>query len=158
MLKFELMQDAEGMSFLLPRKAHVHDAGWDLRSFSAQIAPDGITRVRTGVIAHIPPGYAGLLRERSSWAKAGLQVLGGVIDSGYTGEIIVLVRNWGLAYDAMYMSLRTSSDDDEEIMRAIQHPAFAQLVVVKLYDEKAEGAFVEDREQRSTRGFGSTGY
>jgi dUTP pyrophosphatase len=49
----------------------------------------------TGVRIHIPEGYVGLVKERSSIIKTGLAVRAGVIDPGFTGEIFVSLVNLG---------------------------------------------------------------
>ncbi len=51
--------------------------------------------VHTGVKAEIPFGYVGLLKDRAALASMGLMTLGGVIDSGYRGEIKALLLNTG---------------------------------------------------------------
>lgn len=54
-------------------------------------------RIPTGVAMAIPAGYFGLILGRSGLASRGLDMLGGVIDSDYRGEmhaIVVLLRLW----------------------------------------------------------------
>ncbi len=50
----------------------------------------------TDLLFGIPEGYFGLIKVRSSLAIAGLSVEGGVIDSGYNREIIVIIINQNL--------------------------------------------------------------
>jgi dUTP pyrophosphatase len=78
-----------------PSRAHETDAGIDLTVIEQhQIPPGGYTQIRTGVRASVPAGYWGLIIGRSSaWAKLRIEVKLGVIDSGYTGELMVAVVN-----------------------------------------------------------------
>lgn len=51
-------------------------------------------RIRTGIALEIPDGYVGLCWDKSGLAmNHGIKVLGGVIDSGYRGELILGVSN-----------------------------------------------------------------
>ena len=81
----------------LPTKAHASDAGYDLYSCErVEIKEQKSALVRTGIKANLPPGYYGRIASRSGLAaKHGLDVAAGVIDNGYNGEIMVLLRNHG---------------------------------------------------------------
>lgn len=81
-----------------PTKAHTFDAGWDLYSDEhIAIMPGTRQAVKTGIAIDIPQGFVGLIWPRSGLAANwSLQVMGGVVDSGYHGEIIVLLYNAGL--------------------------------------------------------------
>lgn len=74
-------------------KAHVHDAGYDLRAQELDVVKPGeITMVGTGVYGNVPPGHVGLVCSRSGLAtREGVIVVNapGIIDAGYTGEIKV---------------------------------------------------------------------
>jgi dUTP pyrophosphatase len=76
---------------ILPTKAHASDAGFDLYAISAgYISADDLTPIRLGFSAEIPEGYYCQVFGRSSLAKQGVVILGGVIDSGFRGEWTVL--------------------------------------------------------------------
>ncbi|MGH2729960.1 MAG: dUTP diphosphatase, partial [Actinomycetota bacterium] len=81
----------------LPAYAHSGDAGLDL--FSAHdvtIDPGGRMAIPTGIAVAIPPGYAGFVHARSGRAlNEGLALANapGLIDTGYRGEIKVIVVN-----------------------------------------------------------------
>ena len=81
----------------LPGYAHPGDAGADLYAASAvEIKPGGRAIVPTGVAVEMPDGYVGLVHPRSGLAaKLGVTVLNapGTIDSGYRGEIMVILVN-----------------------------------------------------------------
>lgn len=79
----------------LPTKAHETDAGFDLYSIEdCDIQAKQRKTVRTGVSLQIPDDYAGLIWPRSGLSvKKGIDVLAGVIDAGYRGEIMVCLYN-----------------------------------------------------------------
>ena len=73
---------------VIPTKAHLTDAGFDLTCTSLDFADDVIT-YNTGIAVAIPKGYVGLLFSRSSVYKQDLILANcvGVIDSSFRGEI-----------------------------------------------------------------------
>jgi dUTP pyrophosphatase len=81
----------------LPGYAHPGDAGADLYAAApADILPGGRAIVPTGVAIELPDGFVGLVHPRSGLAaKLGVTVLNapGTIDSGYRGEIMVILVN-----------------------------------------------------------------
>ena len=88
-----------------PEKAHSLDAGYDIRTPVKVTVPPvqawsdgafvGSAKVDTGIHVEIPEGYVGLLKSKSS-LNVGLDIIGeGVIDSGYTGSIVVKRYNMG---------------------------------------------------------------
>ena len=81
----------------LPSYAREGDAGLDLLSAEDVILkPGDRAAVATGIAVAIPPGYAGFVHPRSGRAlREGLAIVNGpgLIDSGYRGEIKVLVTN-----------------------------------------------------------------
>lgn len=78
----------------LPTKANPSDLGFDLRSTANyQLLPGEVTKIPTRIACGFPEGYGGLILDRSSMASRGLKVVGGVIDNGYTGELIVCIIN-----------------------------------------------------------------
>jgi dUTP pyrophosphatase len=129
----------------LPRYARPGDAGLDL--FAAEhvtLRPGERAQVRTGIAVAIPVGYAGHVQARSGRAaREGLGVLNapGLIDSGYRGEIQVILVNWDPATPV-------------EIKRGDR---IAQLVIVRV--EHAQLEVVEDlpSSERGEGGHGSTG-
>lgn len=80
---------------VLPSYARSGDAGMDLHALEeTTVRPGEIKQVRTGVAMEIPDGYVGLVWDKSGVAqKFGLKTLGGVIDSGYRGEVLVGIVN-----------------------------------------------------------------
>lgn len=80
-----------------PSRAHPGDAGLDLRAVEARsIGPGERAMVPTGIAVEIPPGHAGLVLPRSGLAaRHGIALVNapGLIDSGYRGELRVLLLN-----------------------------------------------------------------
>jgi dUTP pyrophosphatase len=79
----------------IPTRANPNDAGADLYSIeSVVIPPLSRTIVKTGIVLEIPESYYGRIAPRSGLAaKSGIDVLAGVIDSSYRGEIGVVLFN-----------------------------------------------------------------
>lgn len=74
----------------LPEKAHIDDAAFDLFACEpAEVRGGRVHRVHTGIAIELPPGWAGLILGRSSYAALGITPLGNLIDPGYRGEWIV---------------------------------------------------------------------
>src|ERR1700759_3548939 len=81
----------------LPARAHPDDAGLDLHALdAATLAPGQRASIPTGIAVEIEPGHAGLVLPRSGLAaRHGISVVNapGLIDSGYRGELRVLLLN-----------------------------------------------------------------
>ncbi len=80
-----------------PERAHDDDAGYDLRAAEAcRLGPGERASVGTGLAVAIPDGCAGLVLPRSGLARdhgIALANAPGLIDSGYRGEVRVLLLN-----------------------------------------------------------------
>jgi dUTP pyrophosphatase len=131
----------------MPERAHMGDAGYDLRSVQrVDLAPGGRALVRTGISIAIPEGYAGLVLPRSGLAIShGISLVNtpGLIDSGYRGEIRVPLIN----------------HDREETFLIEEGTRIAQLVLVRAASALfAEVEFLESAtDGRGESGFGSSG-
>jgi dUTP pyrophosphatase len=81
----------------LPTRAHSGDAGLDLHALQeVTLAPGERASLATGIAVEIEPGHAGLVLPRSGLAaRHGISVVNapGLIDSGYRGELQVLLLN-----------------------------------------------------------------
>jgi dUTP pyrophosphatase len=128
----------------LPAYARPGDAGLDLHaSESVKLEPGERRLVPTGLAIAIPEGHAGLVLPRSGLAmQKGVTVLNapGLIDSGYRGELKVLLINHGPAVVAIERGERIAQ-------LVIQAVARARLVEVERLPDSARGE----------GGFGSTG-
>lgn len=84
---------------IVPKRMSSGAAGYDLHSSVRDdilIEPGTQTIIDTGVGIVIPEGYYGRIAPRSSLAvKYGINVMAGVIDSDYRGELKVILRNHG---------------------------------------------------------------
>src|SRR5689334_17437353 len=82
---------------VLPKRGSALAAGLDLLSIEdVELPPKQRAMVRTGLAVAIPPGFYGRVAPRSGLAaKNGLDVLAGVIDSDYRGEICCILYNTG---------------------------------------------------------------
>jgi dUTP diphosphatase len=82
---------------VLPRQAYAGDAGLDLSSCEhVVLEPGERATVPTGLAVEIPEGYAGFVQPRSGLAaRHGIGVVNspGLIDSGYRGEVRVVLLN-----------------------------------------------------------------
>ncbi len=81
----------------MPSRAQPGDAGLDLRAVERVVlAPGRRARVATGIAIELPPDHAGWIVPRSGLAERhgiGLVNAPGLIDSGYRGELCVLLLN-----------------------------------------------------------------
>lgn len=81
----------------IPTRATEHAAGYDLRAtHPVCIVPEGRATIATGVTINFPPGVHGEIRPRSGHAvRSGVDILAGVIDGDYRGEIKAVLVNHG---------------------------------------------------------------
>tara|TARA_Y100000114_G_scaffold6862_2_gene5497 strand:- start:741 stop:1166 length:426 start_codon:yes stop_codon:yes gene_type:complete len=126
-----------------PTKSHVADAGYDLFSTEeVSLKPFQRKVVKTGIKLSIPAGFYGRIAPRSGLAvKNGVDVLAGVIDSGYHGEIGVVLIN----------------TDKFESVNLPKSSRIAQLIFEKFEDINFETVLSLDVSERQEGGFGSSG-
>jgi dUTP pyrophosphatase len=128
-----------------PEQAHDGDAGYDLyASEAALLGPGQRASVGTGIAVAIPEGCAGLVLPRSGLARRhgiGLANAPGLIDSGYRGELRVLLLN---------------TDRSEEFQVDVGD-RIAQLLLVRYESGPIEEVAELDATARGEGGFGSTG-
>ena len=76
---------------IIPTRASKESAGLDLySSIDVDIEVGSIKKLNTGICISLPENSYGSIRDKSSLASKGILTLGGVIDSDYTEEIIVI--------------------------------------------------------------------
>jgi dUTP pyrophosphatase len=126
----------------IPAYAHPGDAGLDLYvAEDVTLLSGKRAGVLTGIAMEIPEGYVGLIWDKSGLSmRHGLKTLGGVIDAGYRGEVIVGIINL--------------SDEEHTIQKGEK---VAQMII-----QRKESVAIEETEKlsetaRGERGFGSTG-
>ena len=79
---------------IIPTVATAGSAGFDLYSVvNCIVAPGGVQTINTGIRMQFPPGYFGKVFGRSELAMTQIDALGGVIDSDYRGDIMVIIQN-----------------------------------------------------------------
>lgn len=76
---------------------YADDAAFDLYTTEdVEVAPNAPVQIPTGIAMEIPTGYVGLIWDKSGLSHTyALKTLGGVIDSGYRGEVKVGMINLG---------------------------------------------------------------
>jgi dUTP pyrophosphatase len=129
----------------LPTRAHEGDAGLDLYAAEgARIGPGQRVSVGTGLAVAIPAGLAGLVLPRSGLAlKQGVTLVNspGLIDTGYRGEVRILLLN-------------TDSSSEAKIAKGDR---IAQLLLVPIATANPLESDELDSTGRGAGGFGSTG-
>lgn len=125
-----------------PVRGHETDAGLDLRTMGDVTIPrGGYVIFDTGVHVEIPKGYFGKLESKSGLnVNHGIVCLGGTIDAGYTGSIVVKLYNLG--------------DDHYSFRRGDK---IVQLIIQPCELPKIEYVTSLEKTERADGGFGSTG-
>jgi dUTP pyrophosphatase len=129
----------------LPSYGRAGDAGLDLLAADdVSLQPRERAAVRTGVAVAIPEGFAGFVHARSGRAlREGLALVNapGVIDSGYRGEIKVILVNL----------------DAQASVHIKRGDKIAQLIVQPIRTIQLDEVEMLPRSERGEGGFGSTG-
>jgi dUTP pyrophosphatase len=140
-IKIKLLDD----ELPVPRYSHPGDAGLDLPSrVDMVLEPGQRAMVATGIAVAIPPGFAGFVLPRSGLAaRNGIALVNspGLIDSGYRGELTVVMIN----------------TDRTEPFRIRRGDRIAQLVIQRVEEVTLIHAQDLDDTSRGKGGFGSTG-
>ncbi len=78
----------------LPTRAHHDDAGLDIYCcIETVIPPHQTIKVSTGIAYEVPDGYCVFAWDKGSLGSKGIKTLGGVLDSGYRGELFIPIHN-----------------------------------------------------------------
>jgi dUTP pyrophosphatase len=132
-------------SLPIPKYAHKGDAGLDLySSINCILNPYDRKLIPTGIKIAIPEGYAGFVQAKSGLAiKYGLALVNspGLIDSGYRGEVCVILIN----LDKQNKILINKGDK------------ICQLIIQKIENVDLEVSEDLEKTDRGEGGFGSTG-
>lgn len=125
----------------LPLRATESSAGLDIfLPHDTLLYKDQTTKIKTNLIIELPPNTTGLITGRSSISSLGLNVITGIIDNDYRGEIGVIIHNF--------------SQSDRVL---VQGERFAQLLIIPtILCEVKEKQNIQSIESRKG-GFGSTG-
>ena len=126
---------------IMPTRAHSTDAGLDLYSpKELVIRPHNSATVDTGVHVEIPEGYAGFLKSKSGLNVKWSIQSDGVIDTGYTGSIVVKLYNHA---NVPYVVKKKDK--------------ITQLVLMKIGLPELEVVDSLEATERGDNGFGSSG-
>jgi dUTP pyrophosphatase len=129
----------------LPCYARPGDAGADLvTAEDVHLAPGGRATVRTGIAIALPEGYAAFVHPRSGLAaRHGVTLVNapGTIDSGYRGEIQVILLNTD---PARPVTFRRGDRIAQLVVQRVEHATFREVAALP-GSARGEG------------GFGSTG-
>ena len=128
---------------VIPKRAHPSDAGLDLVSIEqVEIPPLKRAVIRTGIAIELPSNSAGLIWPRSGMAvRGGINVLAGVVDAAFRGEIGVVLHNTDP------YSPYTVNAGDKVAQLLVQQVMLVDCVEVENLGDTARGE----------GGFGSTG-
>ena len=127
---------------VLPLRGSALAAGLDVCSIEdVEIGPKQRVIAKTGLAVAIPAGFYGRIAPRSGLAaKKGLDVLSGVIDSDYRGEILCLLYNTG-----------------DEMINLPAGSKICQMIIEQIITPDAAWVTELDETARGAGGFGSTG-
>jgi dUTP pyrophosphatase len=127
---------------VVPSRATEFSAGYDLTSVMDVYIPDrGRVAIPTGISIRTPPDTYGRIAPRSGLAlRHGIDVLAGVIDHDYSGEIVVILYN--------------TSDTDYFVKKGDR---IAQLILEKIATPDVAVVLELSDTERGDGGFGSTG-
>jgi dUTP pyrophosphatase len=130
---------------VMPSRAYAHDAGLDLHAVEDLVlGPGERGSVGTGISVEIPPGHAGLVLPRSGLAQRhGIALVNapGLIDSGYRGELRVLLLN----------------TDKRESFSVCAGDRVAQLLLTRIETPSVVEVEELSASERGPGGFGSSG-
>ena len=127
----------------LPERKTSGSAGLDLSSiYHVAMFPGDIRCIHTGISAKIPDGCWGMIVVRSSVGKCGVSLASGaaVIDSDYTGEILIYLRNNGSYFYEIGAGQRV-----------------AQMIILPYIPCQIVEVDKLEETERGSDGFGSTG-
>lgn len=129
---------------VLPHYAHPGDAGMDLYSIEELDIDQGETAlVRTGLKIAVPENYEAQIRPKSGLAlkhAISLANTPGTIDSGYRGELCVILINHG-----------------RQVFHVSKQSKIAQMVICPVVRAEVQEVEQLDDTSRGAGGFGSTG-
>jgi len=142
-----------------PFRANESDAGYDLFSTEYSVVePFQRKLISTGINVEIPQGFYGRIAPRSGLAcKKGIDVMAGVIDSGYRGEVKVLLINLNFeGYNLQPNAFETMFGSANKI-EIKPGDRIAQLIIEKCHTVEWKSMKTLEDSQRGEGGFGSSG-
>jgi dUTP pyrophosphatase len=126
----------------IPEQKTEFSAGYDIcANNNGVIHVNKAAMISTGIAIKIPEGYVGIIKSRSGLSvKYNLEVGAGVIDSDYTGELKVVLRNFGEHFFEYTVGMR-----------------IAQLLIIPVIHKQFKVVKSLKETVRGSGGFGSTG-
>ena len=125
----------------IPTRAYHDDAGLDIYCYEeVTVPPHSTVKISTGIAYEVPDGYCLFVWDKGSVGSKGLKTLGGVLDSGYRGELFIPVHNL---------------NDTPYVFEAGNK--IAQMVIQKVELWEIEEVTEMSDSKRGTGSFGSTG-
>lgn len=129
---------------VIPTRNNPTDAGIDLYStMDVELKPGIPTKIPTGIAMAIPDGHVGLICDRSGYGSKGIKAFGGVIDSGYRGEVQVVLANLA-TFEREWFKLPAGSK-------------IAQMLIIPIALPTPQLVDDLDITERGDKGFGSSG-
>ncbi len=127
---------------VIPDYAHEGDAGLDIYSVEEIIIPAGEREIiSTGLGFEIEGGFVGLVWDKSGLAaNSGIKTMAGVLDSGYRGELKIVLLNTG-----------------KEDYKIEKRQKIAQLLIQPIVRAEVEEVDELSDSERGENRFGSTG-
>lgn len=154
---------------VIPTRSHLTDAGldlyalenaelprcsftswrgylWDALNYLFRLvtktqAENQVVAIRSGISIELPPNTMGFIHNRSSMGKRGIMVFGGIVDEGYTGEIMLTLAN--------------VAGQSTEYIKAGDR--VAQLIIVPILTLDVIEVIDLGERPRGNKGFGSSG-
>lgn len=152
---------------IIPTRAYGHAAAYDLYALHDMEIESGSTvKIDTGIIIEPPPGYCGVIKERSGLGSKGLSIRAGLVDWDFRGSIQVLITNTNLDWAGCYLDYRDrdcnprgSSIISEELINYYdikKGDKIAQIMFVQYGDFEIQEVEDMPETERGDRGFGSS--
>lgn len=125
----------------MPERAHGTDAGADIRTpHGFEIRPHDSAVIHTGIHIELPAGTVGMLKSKSGLNIKNGITSEGVIDEGFTGEIVAKLYN----NSAFHQNFEPGDKITQLVILPVLYPSYEQV------DEISGG-------ERGDNGYGSTG-
>ncbi len=151
--KENIMEVIVGDSATLPTRQHNRDAGLDLYAAEDMFIPVNDTKkINTNIKISLPVNTVGMICDRSSMGSKGIKVMGGIVDSTYNGDIIVVLTN-------ITCSVDRHAGLEKHGYWVKKGDKIAQLLVIPLLFPKCTEIqqFNAENTSRGIKGFGSSG-
>ncbi len=140
-VNFEIIIEKITEEAKIPKKANNGDAGYDLYSCDYySIPPYGQDLIKTGIKIDLPENHVALIWDKSGLASQGITTMGGVIDSGYHGEIKIVIKNLS-----------------EDIFNIVPGQKIAQMLIQRIETPLLKEDKIDNKSERGDNGFGSSG-